>query len=465
MGERKSDLPIALVVDDEESICESLSGVLSDEGWSVKTCQSGEDGLKTFIGQKFDLVLLDVWMQGIDGIETLQKMRDKRKDVPIVIMSGHGTIETAVKATKLGAFQFLEKPLSFEKLLPILDFAKQVHTGEQQVNVTKHVAHKFVGNSAPIKAILKQIEVVSPRNSWVLITGENGTGKEVVARHIHVNSKRKEKPFVAVNCAAIPEELIESELFGHTKGAFTNATSDKRGKFELANHGTLFLDEIGDMSMKTQAKILRILQEQQFERVGGHDTISVDVRVIAATNKRLEDEIANGRFREDLYYRLNVIPIEMPSLRHRKEDIPLLVDHFFELFAAELGEKSKTLTKDAMSLLENHAWPGNIRELKNVVERICILVEKNTVDAEDLPPLKSKSHGEEKEIGGKLDFSAYESMSLKEARDEFEKQFIVLKLSRNAGNVSKTADEIGIERSNLHRKLKTYNIEPKQLKG
>lgn len=463
---QQAEKPIALVVDDEVSICDSLSGVLSDEGWRVKTANSGQEGLKTFLSEKFDLVFLDVWMEGIDGIETLQRMRDKKTDVPIVIMSGHGTIETAVKATKLGALQFLEKPLSIEKLLPIFEAAKTAKELPEKFTLDAAKKYQLIGESKQIKAIRRQISIVSPRNSWVLITGENGTGKEVVARNIHSNSKRVDKPFVAVNCAAIPEELIESELFGHSKGAFTSATSDKRGKFELANGGTLFLDEIGDMSLKTQAKVLRILQEQQFERVGGHDTISVDVRVIAATNKNLEVEIANGNFREDLYYRLNVIPIEMPALRNRKEDIPLLVDYFLGIMGKELGEGKKELSDDANEVLQNYEWPGNVREVRNVIERICILVENSVVSKADLPKLASKkSEIAENGSNAGLDMNSYDGLSLKKAREEFERQFILVKLESNDWNVSKTAEAIGIERSNLHRKLRTYNIDPKQLKG
>ena len=306
--------------------------------------------------------------------------------------------------------------------------------------------------------------MVSPRNSWVLITGENGTGKEVVARNIHAKSKRVDKPFVAVNCAAIPEELIESELFGHAKGAFTNATSSKRGKFELANHGTLFLDEIGDMSLKTQAKILRILQEQQFEKVGGHDTISVDVRVIAATNKNLETEIANGTFREDLYYRLNVIPIEMPPLKERKTDLPLLIEYFLDLMAKELGESKKKLTAGAMKALSNYNWPGNVREVKNVIERICILSEGGSVSEGDIPKFNNdRSNAKSRSESMKLDVFA--DLTLKKAKEEFEKQFILSRLGANNWNVTKTAESIGVERSNFHRKLRTYNIDPKELKG
>jgi two-component system nitrogen regulation response regulator NtrX len=456
--------PVALVVDDETSICDSLSGVLADEGWNVKTANSGDEGLKSFLVHKFDLVFLDVWMEGIDGIETLQRMRDKKTDVPIVIMSGHGTIETAVKATKLGALQFLEKPLSIEKILPILDAAQNAKDLPEKLDKDQSKKYLLIGESKQINAIRRQISIVSPRNSWVLITGENGTGKEVVARNIHLSSKRIDKPFVAVNCAAIPEELIESELFGHSKGAFTNATSDKRGKFELANHGTLFLDEIGDMSMKTQAKILRILQEQQFERVGGHDTISVDVRVVAATNKNLEVEIANGNFREDLYYRLNVIPIEMPALRDRKGDIPLLVEYFLSVMAKEIGEPKKTLSKEAMTSLTEYHWPGNVREVRNMIERITILVENSSVSNADLPSLNSKP-SENPSNDQSMGMESYEGLSLKKAREEFEKQFILLNLEKNEWNVSKTAEAIGIERSNLHRKLRAYSIDPKQLKG
>jgi two-component system nitrogen regulation response regulator NtrX len=460
----KSHKPIALIVDDETAICETLAGVLSDEGWESYSATSGEEGLQLFRRSIPDIVLLDVWMDGMDGIEALQKMKALNDRIPIVVMSGHGNIETAVRATKLGAFDFLEKPLSLEKLLPMIEHAKEASAvRRQQAEEFGNQRYDIIGDSEEIQKIKRQIRVIAPRNSWVLITGENGSGKEMVARNIHIYSKRVAKPFVAVNCAAIPEELIESELFGHAKGAFTNAVAMKRGKFELAHHGTLFLDEIGDMSLKTQAKVLRILQEQSFERVGGDETINVDVRVIAATNKNLHEEIKAGRFREDLFYRLNVIPVEMPALRQRKHDVPALASYFLEQMAQELNEKKKFIEPDAMKILKSYSWPGNIREFKNIVERLCILVVDPVIRASDLPDLLGKDLQNSDESAATYQVSS--GASLKTARSEFERFFILDRLEENDWNVSKTADAIGIERSNLHRKLRAYNIDPKRLKG
>jgi two-component system nitrogen regulation response regulator NtrX len=353
---------------------------LSDEGWQTVSANSGREGLEKFTKEIPDLVLLDVWMSGMDGIETLQKMRSFRKNIPIVIMSGHGSIETAVKVTKLGAFDYLEKPLSLEKLLPMLEHALAIKNKKDEPNNFAS-KHELIGVSSSIENIRRQIKLVAPKNAWILITGENGTGKEVVAQQIHAESSRSKYTFVPVNCAAIPEELIESELFGHEKGAFTNAVSQKKGKFELANKGTIFLDEIADMSLRTQAKILRILQEQQFERVGGHETLTVDVRVVAATNKNLEEEIQKGNFREDLYYRLNVVPFHIEALRERAEDILVLADFFLQQFAINLDEPKKKLSQDVMEMLSQYSWPGNVRELKNTMERLCIMVEDDCARA------------------------------------------------------------------------------------
>jgi two-component system nitrogen regulation response regulator NtrX len=453
--------PTALIIDDEESICASLAGVLEDEGWKVVTANSGRQGMIEYKVTGPDVVFLDVWMPEMDGIETLQALKGIRDDIPIVIMSGHGTIETAVKTTKLGAFDFLEKPLSLEKVLPMIEHARQMKTQRTTSTSPQAVSHEIIGSSLAVKEIQKQIEVVAPRNAWVLITGENGTGKEVVAVNIHARSSRQDKPFIAVNCAAIPEELIESELFGHIKGAFTGAVSDQRGKFELADKGTLFLDEIGDMSLKTQAKILRVLQEQQFERLGDDENISVDVRVIAATNKDLKDEIAAGTFREDLFYRLNVIPFLMTPLRDRAGDVEILVEHFGAQMAKELGEKPKKFSPDTMEILNNYEWPGNIRELKNLCERLCIMVSEEIVRPTDLPD--TILSGKRKSAGQGLSVDA--TATLKEAKSDFERLFILDKLQENHWNVSKTAEAIGIERSNLHRKLRVYQIDPKRLKG
>lgn len=457
---------IVLIVDDERGICESLAGVLSDEGWIPVTASSGKEGISKLVAASPDIVLLDVWMPGMDGITTLQKMRQLRDDIPIVIMSGHGSIETAVKATKLGAFDFLEKPLSLEKLLPMMTHAKDLKALRSQNPSAPRGEFELLGSSEAIELIRRQIGLVAPRNAWVLITGENGTGKEVVARNIHMQSSRANGPFVAVNCAAIPEELIESELFGHAKGAFTNAIANKKGRFEVAHQGTLFLDEIADMSIKTQAKVLRILQEQKFERIGDNATISVDVRVIAATNKDLAVEIQNGRFREDLYYRLNVVPFQIPSLRERRADIAVLANHFLGQVANGLKEPRKTLAPQTVEALQSYAWPGNVRELKNLMERLCIMVPWPEILPNDLPETMYRKDPAAEAAEAAVEASAGGgTSSLREAKADFERSFILEKLEEYGWNVSKTAEAIGIERSNLHRKLRTYNIDPKRLKG
>lgn len=440
-----------LIVDDEPSICDSLSGALNDEGCHVRTASNGKQGLVEYSLNRPDVVFLDIWMPGMDGIATLQAMREVDAKIPIIIMSGHATIDTAVKATRLGAFEVLEKPLELERILSLIEQSAAVKT--QQSNTRSSGAEGLIGVSSFVSQLQKQIGIVGPRNAWVLITGENGSGKEVVARMIHAASPRREKSFIAINCAAIPDDLIESELFGHEKGAFTNAIATRRGRFELAHEGTLFLDEIGDMSLRTQAKILRILQEKMFERVGGHDSIHVDVRVIAATNKDLNEEIKNGNFREDLYYRLNVIPIRMKPLRERQEDILPLARHFLTLLSD--GDRTYSLTPEAEHLLEEYSWPGNVRELKNSMERAAILSAGGAISADEFHWLKSVS----------LETGPRDFGSLKAAKSDFERTYILGKLEENDWNVSKTAEILGVERSNLHRKLRSYEIDPKKLKG
>src|SRR3990167_654848 len=376
-----------LIVDDDKNIRKSLGETLKDEGFVVSVVDSGASSLKFMENENVDVVLLDIWMKEIDGIETLKSIKERFPDVPVIMMSGHGTVETAVRATKLGAFDFLEKPLSLEKLLVQINNLLEMKRLEVENRTLKAAVERrfqMIGNSPVIQKLKGQIELVAPTNSWILITGENGTGKELLSRMLHRLSKRDSRPFIEVNCAAIPEELIESELFGHEKGSFTGATSRKKGKFGLANEGTLFLDEIADMSLKTQSKILRILQEKKFERVGGEETIETDVRVIAATNKNLEEEIKKGNFREDLYYRLNVIPFHVPALRDRKSDIPLLIEHFLKLFAEENGRKPQVLSEKALNNLNEYYWPGNIRELKNIVERLVIMVRSDEISERDL---------------------------------------------------------------------------------
>jgi two-component system nitrogen regulation response regulator NtrX len=448
-----------LIVDDEKSIRESLTGILQDEGFHPFSVESGESAIERISEERPDLVLLDIWMPGMDGMETLTRIRDIYPDQLVVMMSGHGTIETAVKATKLGAYDFIEKPLSLEKvLLSIQNAAKVGQLVEENRELKAKIGKEYemVGTSSPIKDLKKQIKIAAPTSGWVLITGENGTGKELVARAIHQNSHRQENPFVEVNCAAIPEELIESELFGHEKGSFTGATTQRRGKFDQAHTGTLFLDEIGDMSLKTQAKVLRILQEHKFERVGGNKTIEVDVRVIAATNKDLEKEITDGRFREDLYYRLNVIPFHVPPLRERQADIPHLAAHFLEYFCSKESRETKSLDDDAMQAIKSYPWPGNVRELKNLIERLVIMSPGNTITRSQLPQaVCDKKDTDQKEQGG-LNISA---ATFRNAKEEFEKEFLIQKLEENDWNISRTAEAIEVERSNLHRKIKAYKIE------
>ena len=451
-----------LIIDDEESIRESLTGILQDEGFQTLSAESGEQGLGVLRDENPDLILLDIWMPGIDGIETLRKIREITPDQLVIMMSGHGTIETAVKATKLGAYDFIEKPLSLEKLLLAAQNALTIgQLVEENRTLKARIAkeHEMIGNGEAIRLLKEQISIAAPTSGWVLITGENGTGKELVARAIHAHSQRASKPFVEVNCAAIPEELIESELFGHEKGSFTGATALRKGKFDLAHEGTLFLDEIGDMSLKTQAKVLRILQEKKFERVGGSRTIEVDVRVIAATNKDLEAEIVKGNFREDLYYRLNVLPFEVPPLRERKEDIPRLVEHFLQFFCGKESREIKTLTPEAMAALVNYSWPGNVRELKNIVERLVIMVPDPLITEKHLPAALFPKKTETAKTGIS---PALEAGTFREAKEEFEKEYLLQKLEENDWNISRTAEVIDIERSNLHRKIKGFGIELKK---
>jgi two-component system nitrogen regulation response regulator NtrX len=448
-----------LVVDDEERIRQSLNGVLKDEGYEVEEAKDGVQALKQIETDPPDVVLLDIWMPGMDGIETLERIKTQTPNLPVIMISGHANIELAVKATKLGAYDFIEKPLSLDKVLLAVSHALLYSKLEQENRALRQQVqrkYEIVGNSPEILQLKEQIKIVGPTNGWVLIAGENGTGKELVAREIHQTSLRADKPFVEVNCAAIPEDLIESELFGHEKGSFTGALTKRRGKFDLANEGTIFLDEIADMSLKTQAKILRILQEQKFERVGGAEMIFVDVRVIAATNRDLRGEIQKGQFREDLYYRLNVIPIAVPPLRERKTDIPILVEHFIGEFCLENNKEMKKISPEAMDLLVTYSWPGNVRELKNVVERMVIMTRGPMIEAKDVPdPVREQPKAPP-------EFSFLEFNLLKDARREFEKRFIVKKLTENDENISKTAELIGIERSNLHRKIKSYGIDMKK---
>ncbi len=454
-----------LIVDDEESICQSLTGILADEGYEVVSAGSGEEALRMIEEELPNVVLLDIWLPGMDGIETLKVIKAEHPQIEVIMMSGHGTIETAVRATKIGAFDFIEKPLSLEKVILMVNHAlNMVHLEEENKSLRKKLIqdYELTGKSPPILDLKEMIGIIAPTNAWILIMGENGTGKELVARSIFRQSKRSHKPFVEVNCAAIPEDLIESELFGHEKGAFTGATAKKRGKFDLAHEGTIFLDEVADMSLKAQAKVLRILQEKKFERVGGTALIETDVRVLAATNKDLEQEMEEGRFRQDLFYRLNVIPLQVPPLRERKEDIPLLVERFLMEFSLKEGEAEKTISDDAIALLMEHDWPGNVRELKNLIERLAIIAPGPVITGDDIPFLgKFGLVTDAKFRNGPTDSNG-DAPSFRAAKSEFEKQYIAKKLREYDGNISKTAEAIGLERSNLHRKIKSYGIEMKK---
>ena len=446
-----------LIVDDEETILQSLEGILTDEGFEVIRAESGLVALEKIEEVMPDLVLLDIWMPGMDGIETLVKIKETYPHLQVVMMSGHGTIETAVKATKLGAYDFIEKPLSLEKVLVSINNALDYYRLEEEVTLFRERdrdKYQITGESEAISSLREQIRIVGPTDAWVLITGENGTGKELVSHTIHQLSKRSRKPMVEVNCAAIPEELIESELFGHEKGAFTGAGNMKKGKFDLAHEGTLFLDEIGDMSLKAQSKTLRILQEQKFERVGGARTIHVDVRVIAATNKDLETEIDKGTFRDDLYFRLNVIPIQVPPLRERLEDIPQLADEFLKEFSLKTNLESKEFSEEAFEVLKKYHWPGNVRQLKNLVERLVIMTPEKRIQAEDIPAPFNREPAAKDEFDLSRMGDTY-----KDAKINFEKAFIAKKLRDFNGNISQTSEAIGVERSNLHKKIKAYGLE------
>jgi len=445
-----------LIVDDEPSIIQSLRGILADEGFEVMTADGGLKALDIIKETIPEIILLDIWMPDIDGIETLKRIRELYPSVQVIMISGHGTIENAVRATKLGAYDFIEKPLSLEKVLLSVNNALKYNKMETELDLFKErdrQRYQITGHGQAITDLKKQIEIVAPSDAWVLIVGENGTGKELVAHTIHRLSRRKDKPLIEVNCAAIPEDLIESELFGHEKGSFTGATTMKTGKFDQANSGMLFLDEIGDMSLKAQSKVLRILQEQRFERVGGSRTIKVDVRVIAATNKNLEEEITKGTFRDDLYFRLNVIPIRVPPLRERVDDMQELVDELLDEFSLDTKKERKFLSHEALELLKKYSWPGNIRELKNLVERMAIMYPGKVIDAKDIPFPFNTSRIEESKLDSFFTFDSF-----KEAREMFERDFIASKLEQFGGNISKTAEAIGVERSNLHKKIKLYGL-------
>ena len=446
-----------LIVDDEPNIRSALEGILRDEGYGVSSVGSAEEALGWIQKSPPDLVLLDITFPGVgmDGIAALDRMKKLMPDLEVVMISGYGSIEYAVSATKLGAYDFIEKPLSLERVnLAVRNALDKARLEKENLQLRQSLQRRYqiVGESAALKSIQQMIHAVAPTNGRVLIRGESGTGKELVARAIHFESVRREKPFVEVNCAAIPEDLIESELFGHEKGSFTGATAKRRGKFELADGGTLFLDEVGDMSLRTQAKVLRVLEEQRFERVGGTESIGVDVRVLAASNKDLVQAIQDGKFREDLYYRLNVVPLYVPPLRERKDDVSLLVNHFLREFCREYGKREKVLSKEAMEFLKFQRWPGNVRELRNLIERLIIMVDSDRIELFDVESALGPS------VSTGTEGLPAEGDSLREAVDQFEKAFILDRLRKNNWNISHTSEKLGIERSNLHRKLKSFGI-------
>ena len=443
-----------LIVDDESGIRESLGALLRDEGYEIEAVASGEECLERIGRRNFDLILLDVWLKKMDGLNTLEQIQSLDGAPMVVMISGHGNIETAVRATKLGAFNFIEKPLSLEKVVLVVRNALEylrLESENRRLRAELEEKHQILGSSVPMKALRQQIALTAPTNGRVLIYGESGTGKELVARALHASSSRESMPFVEVNCAAIPEELIESEMFGHRKGSFTGASEDKIGKFLKANGGTLFLDEVGDMSLKTQSKVLRVLEEQRVEPLGSNTPITVDVRVIAATNKKLEEEIGRNAFREDLFYRLNVIPFYVPALRDRIEDIPILAAHFLKAFCEEYGKKQKEFSAPAMDVLLSYPWPGNVRELKNLVERLVIICPSPRIEPHHLPPELFRG-------ASKSPQKPYES--LHEARSAYEREFVLRKLEENRWNMTKAAQVLGLERSHLYRKMRSLGIAP-----
>ncbi len=454
-----------LIIDDEKDIVESLSNILSLEGYSVLKAFRGYDGLKTALNDNPDVVLLDIKMPVMDGIEVLEKLRENGFENPVIMISGHGDVKTAVEAVQKGAFDFLEKPLGAEQVLMAVKNA--IYSKKREISHSNSQGLLLIGESRAFKKVLAVAERVAKTTAPVLITGETGTGKEMVAKYIHLNSGRK-GPFVEVNCAAIPEELIESELFGHVKGSFTGAIEDKEGKFVAAHNGTLFLDEIGDMSLKTQAKVLRALQEKVIYAIGSNKPVPVNVRVISATNKNLKEEMEKGNFREDLFYRINVIEIEIPPLRERREDIPLLIDYFAKTIGEENGIGEIVFTDDAKDYLKSFDYRGNIRELKNKVEKVIILAQKKNISADDvkkaLEGIVEEERDEKKPV--KLEIKQpdlLKARTLKEAREIAERYYIIEKLKENKFNVSKTAEEIGVPRSNMYKKLEQYKINIKEL--
>ncbi|MFW5994801.1 MAG: sigma-54-dependent transcriptional regulator [Spirochaetia bacterium] len=445
-----------LVIDDEQGICDVLRDILEDEGYDVFVAEEGYEGLRLLRTEPIDVVLLDIWLPNRGGMDILKDIKEEFPATEVILITGHGTIDLAVKSVKLGAFDFLEKPLSLDRVTTLVrnaDKMEKLRRENRELRDTLDPGQEIIGESPPMKDVLARVGQSASTDSRILITGENGTGKELIARKIHRNSARRTGPFIAVNCAAIPDTLLESELFGHEKGAFTGAASQRRGKFELADGGTLFLDEVADMSLSAQAKVLRVTQELQFERVGGDTTLSVDVRIIAATNKDIAQEVAQKTFREDLYFRLNVIPIHVPALRDRPEDIPLLFEHYASVLKQD-NAAVKRLTPEAVEKLQTYHWPGNIRELKNLVERVTIMSDEEEVTAGTVEALLGHGSGRREESL----FDDFEGKSLGEARDEFEKRLLERKLAENGNNITRTAQALGVYPSNLHGKIKKFGI-------
>ncbi len=445
--------PAVLIVDDESTIIESLEGILSDDGFEVMHAFNGYEALKKIETESPDIVLLDIWMPGMDGIETLKEIKKSFPNIPVVMITGHGSIESAVDATKSGAYDFLEKPLSIDKVMVTINNALNFRKLEEEnLYLRKKTIEKnsITGTSPAVQKLYRQVMAASPSDASILITGENGTGKEMVARTIHQFSLRPEEPFIIINCAAIPEETIDSELFGHEKGAFDSALSKNMGKFELASGGTLFLDEVGDMNIHTQAKILRALESKTFQRIGSGRTIHMDVRIIASTNKDLAVEIQNGNFRQDLFFRLNVIPIHVPPLRERKEDIPLLVDTFLEKLARQSSDPKKSISSQILDLLAGHPWPGNVRELKNLVERLNIMVQGNHIDITDLPhpynpQVKTQAAVERRHL--------FSINNLDKARAAFEKEYVKSKVEQARGDIPAVAKTLGTSTRFIKKQL------------
>ena len=447
---------VILIVDDDNEILGSFSSVLQDEGYETVTANNGEEALKILQENGVNLILLDLMLPDINGIELLRQIRELGLNTPVIMVSGQATVKSAVEAVKLGAYHFIEKPLApIEMVDYMLLTVKRAldHQRLERENVAlrnrESQKYAMVGQSRAMASLFEQISRAAPSKGRVLITGENGSGKELVARAIHNQSNRSSCAFVELNCAAIPQELIESELFGHEKGSFTGAARSQTGKFELANGGTLFLDEIGDMSLIAQSKVLRALEEEEIQRIGGSKIIKLDVRVIAATNKDLAEEIGKGNFRQDLFYRLNVIPINVPPLRNRKEDIPLLVQHFIEQFCRENGKPIKKVSPEAISVLEKHDWPGNVRELRNIVERLIIMVDSDTITGTHVLSAIQIGRQQIDNNGAK---------SLKEMMDEYEKKIVLSELETNDNNVSQTAKNLDVDRANLYRKLRAWGV-------